>query len=154
MAETVSAIGQALFAHMRFDANATTVDTTPSEAFAKRRGVCQDFSHIMIACLRGIGIPAGYVSGFLCTKPPPGKPRLEGADAMHAWVQAWCGEAAGWVEFDPTNNCLAGGDHIVVAHGRDYGDVAPVKGTMRISGNQKSRQAVDVIPCKDASARG
>jgi transglutaminase-like putative cysteine protease len=122
------------------------VDTPATEAFAKQRGVCQDFSHIMIACLRGIGIPAGYVSGFLRTLPPPGKPKLEGADAMHAWVHAWCGDAAGWVEFDPTNDCFVGADHIVVARGRDYSDVAPIKGAMRIAGDQKSRQAVDVIP--------
>lgn len=146
VAEVVMAVGSGLFRHMRFDPTATKVDTPAAEAFAKGRGVCQDFSHIMIACLRGIGIPAGYVSGYLRTLPPPGKPRLEGADAMHAWVRAWCGQATGWIEFDPTNNCFAGGDHIVVAHGRDYSDVAPIKGTMRIAGGQKSRQAVDVIP--------
>ena len=146
VAQAVQAVGSALFRHMRFDATATTVDTPTAEAFAKRRGVCQDFSHIMITCLRGIGVPAGYVSGFLRTLPPPGKPRLEGADAMHAWVRAWCGPRLGWVEFDPTNNRFAGGDHIVVAYGRDYSDVAPIKGTMRIAGGQKSHQAVDVIP--------
>ncbi|GLS86025.1 transglutaminase [Cypionkella aquatica] len=146
VAEAVVAVGSALYRHMRFDAKATTVDTPATEAFAKRQGVCQDFSHIMIACLRGIGLPAGYVSGFLRTLPPPGKPRLEGADAMHAWVRAWCGPDAGWIEFDPTNNKLASEDHIVVAYGRDYSDVSPIKGTMRISGGQKSEQAVDVIP--------
>ena len=146
VAEAIVAIGSALYRHMKFDPKATTVDTPATEAFAKRQGVCQDFSHIMIACLRGIGIPAGYVSGFLRTLPPPGKPRLEGADAMHAWVRAWCGAEAGWIEFDPTNDKLAGEDHIVVAYGRDYGDVAPIKGIMRISGGQKSEQAVDVIP--------
>jgi transglutaminase-like putative cysteine protease len=92
VAEAVEAIGRALFKHMRFDPNATTVDTLAAEAFAKGRGVCQDFSHIMISALRGIGVPAGYVSGFLRTLPPPGKARLEGADAMHAWVRAWCGD--------------------------------------------------------------
>lgn len=146
VADTVLAVGQALHDHMEFDAAATTVDTPAAEAFAQARGVCQDFSHIMIAGLRGIGIPAGYVSGFLRTQPPPGKPRLEGADAMHAWVRAWCGPALGWLEFDPTNACYCGQDHIVVARGRDYADVAPIKGTMRISGSQKSSQAVDVIP--------
>jgi transglutaminase-like putative cysteine protease len=146
VADAVVALGQAIYAEMTFDADATTVDTPASEAFAARKGVCQDFSHIMIACLRGIGVPAGYVSGFLRTIPPPGKPRLEGADAMHAWVRAWCGSQAGWMEFDPTNNKLASEDHIVVARGRDYSDVAPVKGIMRIAGGQKSEQAVDVIP--------
>ena len=142
----VRAIGGALHRHMRFDAKATTVDTPASEAFAKRHGVCQDFSHILIGCLRGIGIPAGYVSGFLRTLPPAGKPRLEGADAMHAWVQAWCGAGAGWIEFDPTNDRIAGQDHIVVARGRDYSDVAPVKGMMRSAGRQVTHQAVDVVP--------
>lgn len=145
-AQAVVAVGRAIYHAMTFDAKATTVDTPASEAFAARKGVCQDFSHIMIACLRGVGVPAGYVSGFLRTIPPPGKPRLEGADAMHAWVRAWCGAQAGWIEFDPTNNKLASEDHIVVARGRDYSDVAPVKGIMRIAGGQKSEHAVDVIP--------
>ncbi len=146
VADLVAALGHALHAHMTFDPDATEVDTPATEAFAKRHGVCQDFSHIMIACLRGVGVPAGYVSGFLRTTPPAGKPRLEGADAMHAWVCAWCGPDAGWVEFDPTNDVQAGPDHVVVARGRDYGDVAPIKGALRLSGGQKSKQAVDVIP--------
>lgn len=146
VAEAVIAVGQALHGFMKFDAKATTVDTPAAEAFALRQGVCQDFSHIMIICLRGLGIPAGYVSGFLRTLPPPGKPRLEGADAMHAWVRAWCGPEIGWLEFDPTNNKRADSDHILVACGRDYSDVAPIKGILRGSGRQKSHQAVDVIP--------
>lgn len=142
----VEALGRALNAEMRFDAEATSVDTPPAEAFAHRHGVCQDFAQVMIAGLRGCGIPAAYVSGFLRTVPPPGRPRLEGADAMHAWVRAWCGAAEGWVEFDPTNACFAGLDHITVAAGRDYGDVAPVSGILRIAGGQKTSHAVDVIP--------
>ena len=144
-AQAIIAIGAALRRDMTFDPDATEVDTPASEAFETRRGVCQDFSHIMIACLRGIGIPAGYVSGFLRTTPPPGKTRLEGADAMHAWVRAWCGGQGGWLEYDPTNGVIAGQDHIVVGYGRDYFDVAPVKGVLRASGGQKSAQAVDVI---------
>jgi transglutaminase-like putative cysteine protease len=131
---------------MTFDPKATDVLTEPAEAFARRRGVCQDFSHIMIAALRGLGIPAGYVSGFLRTIPPRGKRRLEGADAMHAWVQAWCGAEMGWVEYDPTNDLAVAADHIVVARGRDYADVAPVTGALRISGPHKSTQKVDVVP--------
>ncbi|TXH80751.1 MAG: transglutaminase family protein [Rhizobium sp.] len=131
-----------------YDPKATTVDTTPKEAFRLKRGVCQDFSHVMIIALRSLGIPAGYVSGFLRTIPPPGKERLEGADAMHAWVRVWCGETAGWVELDPTNNIPAGTDHIVVAYGRDYSDVAPVIGVLKGYGSQKTVQAVDVIPLK------
>lgn len=144
--EVVEAMGHAIYAEMRFDANATDVQTAPSVAFANRHGVCQDFSHVMIAGLRALGIPAGYVSGFIRTLPPPGQPRLEGADAMHAWVSAWCGADVGWIEFDPTNDCRAGLDHIVVAYGRDYTDVSPVKGALRTSGDQQSHQSVDVIP--------
>jgi len=144
--EIVTAVNTALHRDLRYDGDATTVDTPLEEAFAKRRGVCQDFTHIMIACLREIGIPAGYVSGFLRTEPPKGKPRLEGADAMHAWVQAWCGANAGWIEFDPTNAMMAGLDHIVAARGRDYSDVAPVRGVLRTAGSQDISQSVDVIP--------
>ncbi len=142
----VEAIGKALNNDMRFDAEATTVDTPALEAFERRHGVCQDYTHIMIACLRSIGIPAGYVSGFLRTIPPEGKPRLEGADAMHAWVRAWCGFEAGWIEYDPTNALRVGQDHIVVARGRDYGDAAPVKGVLRTSGGQTTDHKVDVVP--------
>lgn len=144
--QAVETVGRALYSEMRFDATATDVATPAAEAFAKRHGVCQDFTHIMISCLRGLGIPAGYVSGFLRTDPPPGEPRLEGADAMHAWVRAWVGVELGWVEYDPTNAQFAGADYITVAHGRDYDDVAPVRGALRGSGGQDSSQAVDVIP--------
>ncbi|MDZ4093841.1 MAG: transglutaminase family protein [Paracoccaceae bacterium] len=146
VAEAVLAVGGTLHRDMRFDPAATTVDTPAAEAFANRSGVCQDFSHVMICCLRGVGIPAAYVSGFLRTTPPPGQARLEGADAMHAWVRAWCGPQLGWLEHDPTNNCLVGQNHVVVAYGRDYSDVAPVKGMVRGSGGQASQQAVDMIP--------
>ncbi|MDX5401890.1 MAG: transglutaminase family protein [Rhodobacterales bacterium] len=146
VAQAVMTLGAALHRDIRFDARATTVDTPLAEAFANRRGVCQDMSHIMIGALRSLGIPAGYVSGFLRTSPPPGRPRLEGADAMHAWVRAWCGPQTGWLEYDPTNDCVAGSNHIEVARGRDYADVAPVKGMLRVAGGQTSRQAVDVIP--------
>lgn len=144
--QAVQAVGRALHGEMAFDAEATDARTPTAEAFAQRRGVCQDFSHVMIACLRGLGIPAGYVSGFLRTLPPPGQPRLEGADAMHAWVRAWCGADMGWVEFDPTNDTFARDDHIVVAYGRDYADVAPVRGTLRSTGGQHTEHAVDVVP--------
>jgi transglutaminase-like putative cysteine protease len=141
----VEALGLALNDVMTFDADATTVDTPPAEAFALRTGVCQDFAQVMIAGLRGIGVPAGYVSGFLRTVPPPGKARLEGADAMHAWVMAWCGRGVGWVDYDPTNACFVTDQHITIGHGRDYGDVSPVAGILRIAGGQTSHQAVDVI---------
>ncbi|MEC3860729.1 transglutaminase family protein [Mesobacterium sp. TK19101] len=151
-AQAVAAIGHALYSEMTFDAEATDVHTPPAEAFANRHGVCQDFTHIMIACLRGIGIPAGYVSGFLRTLPPPGQPRLEGADAMHAWVRAWCGREAGWIEFDPTNDVFVAQDHIVIGFGRDYFDVAPVRGMMRTAGGQASHHSVDVVPAEPEPA--
>jgi transglutaminase-like putative cysteine protease len=144
--EAVRSIGNMIRRDMRYDPEATAVDTPVIEAFRKRRGVCQDYSHIMIAALRGIGIPAGYVSGFIRTNPPPGKKRLEGADAMHAWVKAWCGNDMGWVEYDPTNGMAAGIDHVVIARGRDYSDIAPVRGIMRSYGEHKSEQSVDVVP--------
>lgn len=128
-----------------YDKEATEVDTAPSDAFRLKRGVCQDFAHVMIAGLRGVGIPAAYVSGFLRTLPPEGKPRLEGADAMHAWVRVWCGQDAGWLEFDPTNAMLAGPDHITIGHGRDYADISPIVGVLRTAGGQDGTQAVDVI---------
>jgi transglutaminase-like putative cysteine protease len=143
--DVVSLIGAAIHCDMRFDPEATSVETPMLEAFAGRHGVCQDFSHIMIACLRGLGIPAGYVSGCLRTIPPPGKARLEGADAMHAWVRAWCGPDMGWVEYDPTNATFTNADHITIARGRDYADVAPIKGIVRIAGSHSSTQKVDVV---------
>lgn len=128
-----------------YDPKATDVQTTPAEAFALRKGVCQDFAHVMIAGLRGVGIPAGYVSGFLRTNPPPGQPRLEGADAMHAWVRVWCGQHMGWVEFDPTNAMIAGPDHISIGHGRDYADISPIVGVLKTHGSHETTQSVDVI---------
>ncbi len=148
--ETVSA---ALHEEITFDSTATDVTTDPAEAFAQRRGVCQDISHIMIAALRGIGVPAGYVSGFLRTEPPEGEERLAGADAMHAWVRAWCGQEVGWIEIDPTNNMRVGADHIAVAVGRDYADVAPVKGSLRSSGFHSTDHSVDVIPVEESWSR-
>lgn len=142
----VRALGSALYRDIRFDAVATTVDTSAADAFRARRGVCQDMSHIMITGLRALGIPAGYVSGFIRTVPPEGMPRLEGADASHAWVRAWCGPENGWVEYDPTNDTFIGADHIVIGFGRDYADVSPVKGVHHSAGGQISKQEVTVIP--------
>ena len=130
----------------KYDPKATVVSTPLSEAFAKRRGVCQDFAHIMIAGLRGLGLPAAYVSGYLRTIPPAGKPRLEGADASHAWVALWCGEEAGWIGLDPTNALYVGNDHISLAVGRDYADISPVSGIVLGSGEQDVVVKVDVVP--------
>ncbi len=130
----------------RYDPKATVVSTPLSEAFAKRHGVCQDFAHIMISGLRGLGLPARYVSGYIRTIPPPGKKRLEGADATHAWVSVWCGATVGWVGLDPTNNIMIGDDHIILAKGRDYADISPVAGIILGSKEQDVDVKVDVIP--------
>jgi transglutaminase-like putative cysteine protease len=129
-----------------YDSDATDVSTPANEAFKARRGVCQDFAHIMISALKGLGLPAGYVSGYLRTIPPPGQPRLEGADATHAWVRLWCGDKDGWIGFDPTNALIVQDDHIILAVGRDYSDVAPIDGIMLGSSHQALKVEVDVIP--------
>lgn len=130
-------------------APASTDLTTPAlTAFHARRGVCQDFAHIMIACLRALGLPARYVSGYLLTEPPPGQPRLLGVDASHAWVSVFC-PVHGWVDFDPTNDLLADTAHAVVATGRDYGDVAPLRGVIQGGGSHRLAVAVSVLPSGD-----
>jgi transglutaminase-like putative cysteine protease len=129
----------------KYDPKATVISTPLNEVFEKRHGVCQDFAHVMIAGLRGLGLPAAYVSGYLRTVPPPGKPRLQGADATHAWVSLWCGEEIGWIDFDPTNDILVENDHIVLAVGRDFSDVSPVDGIIVGSRRQKLAVAVDVL---------
>lgn len=129
-----------------YDPEATEVSTPIREAFAQRHGVCQDFAHIMIAGLRGLGLPAAYVSGYLRTIPPAGQPRLEGADATHAWVMIWCGPETGWIGLDPTNDLIVGDDHIITATGRDYADVSPLDGVLVGPGSQKLDVKVDVIP--------
>jgi len=135
-----------LKADIVYEIGATTVTTTPPMSFALRRGVCQDFAHIMISGLRGIGLPAGYVSGYLRTAPRTGATRLQGADAMHAWVLLWCGAAIGWIGLDPTNAVLAAEDHVTLAIGRDYTDVAPVDGVILGSGGQDMSVSVNVTP--------
>lgn len=129
-----------------FDATATLVDTPPREAFLKRRGVCQDLTQIMITGLRAAGLPAAYASGYIRTIPPPGQERLIGADATHAWVMLWCGPARGWVGVDPTNGIWMASDHVIMAVGRDYAEIAPIDGIVLGSGAQKMDVSVDVAP--------
>jgi transglutaminase-like putative cysteine protease len=129
----------------KYDPKATVISTPLKDVLDQRHGVCQDFAHVMIAGLRGLGLPAAYVSGYLRTIPPPGKPRLQGADATHAWVSLWCGVETGWVGFDPTNDLLVENDHIVLAVGRDFSDVSPVDGIIVGSRKQKLAVAVDVL---------
>ncbi len=133
-----------IHAEFSYDPEATEVSTPLAEAFQRRGGVCQDFAHIMIAGLRGLGLPAAYVSGYLRTIPAPGKPRLEGADASHAWVAVWCGPVFGWLQLDPTNALIVGNDHIVIAIGRDYADISPIHGVILASGKQSLDVSVDV----------
>jgi transglutaminase-like putative cysteine protease len=137
-----------------YDTEATDVRTPVAEAFAQRRGVCQDFAHVMICGLRGVGLSARYVSGYIRTLPAPGQPRLEGVDATHAWVELWCGEAMGWIGLDPTNNLLTGGEHLVLACGRDYWDVAPIDGVLLGAGRQALEVAVDMVEAPDPSPIG
>ena len=133
-------------ADFKYDPKATDISTPLREVFARRGGVCQDFAHLMIAGLRGLGLPAAYVSGYIRTIPPPGTKRLEGADASHAWVSVWCGAEFGWRDLDPTNNLHVGNDHIMLAVGRDYADVSPIDGVIVGSGDQKLTVSVDVLP--------
>ncbi len=132
----------------RYDKNATTTATPLEDVFHNRHGVCQDFAHVQIACLRSLGLAARYVSGYLLTTPPPGQPRLVGADASHAWVSVYC-PGFGWIDVDPTNNLIPLDKHIVLAWGRDYGDVSPIKGVILGGGKQVVTVAVDVIPVKE-----
>ncbi|MDO6416693.1 transglutaminase family protein [Sphingomonas sp. BIUV-7] len=140
------ALARAIMAGFKYDGSATELDTSPAQAFAARRGVCQDFAQIMISGARSAGLAAAYVSGYLRTIPPPGKARLVGADATHAWVILWCGPERGWLGFDPTNACTVGPDHIVAAIGRDYADVAPIDGVFVGRNGQTIDVSVDVEP--------
>lgn len=129
-----------------FDRTATSVSTPLREVMKRRRGVCQDFAHLMIGGLRASGIPARYVSGYLLTDPPPGRPRLIGADASHAWISVWCGEAAEWVDLDPTNDCVVDDEHVTLGWGRDFGDVTPMRGVILGGGEQELEARVTVSP--------
>ncbi len=129
----------------QFDPDATHIGTPLTEVLQTGRGVCQDFAHLMISAVRGMGLPARYVSGYLLTEPPPGQPRLVGADASHAWVSVWC-DQAGWVDVDPTNGKLADQAFITLGWGRDYGDVAPLRGVVWGGGKQQLNVRVTVTP--------
>lgn len=144
--QAASELTHQIFTEFKYDADATQVDTPTRIAFEGRRGVCQDFAHIAVACLRSLGLPARYVSGYLRTHPPEGKPRLVGADESHAWLSVYCGSQLGWVDFDPTNDCAAGGDHVPIAVGRDYSDVVPIKGVFLGGGDPQLSVSVDVAP--------
>lgn len=133
-----------IHADFKYDTGATDVSTPTDRAFQLRAGVCQDFAHIQIACLRSIGLPARYVSGYLRTVPPEGKPAMVGADESHAWLSVYGGDQIGWIGCDPTNACFVGTDHIPICVGRDYGDVSPMRGVVLGGGQTSLKVSVDV----------
>jgi transglutaminase-like putative cysteine protease len=137
-----------IFTEFTFDPTATTVATPLETVLQKRRGVCQDFAHLQIGCLRSLGLPARYVSGYLETAPPPGETKLVGADASHAWLQLYV-PGFSWVDLDPTNNILSGARHITVAWGRDFDDVSPIRGVIGGGGKHSLSVAVDVTPLSE-----
>lgn len=143
--EAVRDLTHRIYTDFAYDKDATHVGTTPEESFRLKGGVCQDFAHVEIACLRSLGIPARYVSGYLRTIPPEGKPRLVGADESHAWLSVYCGPA-GWIDVDPTNDTLCGTDHLTLGWGRDYSDVCPIKGVFIGGGQHSIGVSVDVCP--------
>lgn len=149
--ECVEELTHRIHEEFTYDPRATTVNTPIADVFRKRHGVCQDFAHVQIGCLRALGLAARYVSGYLRTYPPPGKPRLVGADASHAWLSVFCGDA-GWVDVDPTNDVLAATDHITVAWGRDYNDVCPIQGVIVGGGEHQMDVSVDVAPLEEEEA--
>jgi len=136
-------------ADFKYEGGVTDVHTPVDVVLRQRRGVCQDFAHLMISALRSLGLPARYVSGYLLTRPPEGRPRLTGADASHAWVSVWV-PGSGWVDLDPTNDLLPGEQHITVAWGRDYGDVSPINGIVIGGGAHAVKVAVDIAPAAAA----
>ncbi len=142
--EAVLDLTHRIHADFRYDTNATTTATPLRDVLELRRGVCQDFAHLQIGCLRSVGLAARYVSGYLLTAPPPGQPRLVGADASHAWLSVF-GPDAGWIDFDPTNNQIPSDKHITLAWGRDYNDVSPIKGVILGGGQHTVTVSVDVV---------
>lgn len=143
--EAATELMERIFKDFEFNPNATNVATPIREVMEKKKGVCQDFAQIAIACVRSIGLPARYVSGYIETLPPPGKEKLIGTDASHAWFSLYIPKF-GWVDFDPTNNQIPKNQHIIVAYGRDYYDVPPLKGVIFSSGENKMKVAVDIRP--------
>jgi transglutaminase-like putative cysteine protease len=136
-------LNQRIFEDFSYETAATDISTPLAQVMRDRRGVCQDFAHVAVGCLRSMGLAARYVSGYLETQPPPGKPRLVGADASHAWAAAYVGNV-GWLDFDPTNNVLPTTQHVTVAWGRDFSDVSPLKGVVLAGGSHRIIVGVDV----------
>ena len=139
------ALMQRIYREFRYVSGSTTINTTVHEVMNTRQGVCQDFAHVMLSVLRSLGLSARYVSGYMLTDPPPGQPKLMGADASHAWISLWCGENIGWVDFDPTNNQIPDLRYVTVALGRDYADVPPLRGVVHGGSDNTLSVAVTVL---------
>lgn len=148
--EAANELMKRIFTDFKFDPKFSTVATPIDDVMEAKKGVCQDFAQVAIACIRSVGLPARYVSGYIETLPPPGKEKLVGTDASHAWFSVFIPNF-GWVDFDPTNNQIPKNQHIVVAYGRDYFDLPPLKGVIYGSGNSKMEVSVDIRPAETLS---
>jgi len=146
--EAVADLTHRIFGSLVYDTEATEASTPLTDVIRQRRGVCQDFAHFQIGCLRAMGLPARYVSGYLSTTPPAQGPRLVGCDASHAWISTYL-PSVGWVDFDPVNDLMPEERHVTVAYGRDYGDVTPIRGVLVGGGRHIVHVSVDVAPLAD-----
>jgi transglutaminase-like putative cysteine protease len=147
--EAVKDLTHRIFSEFEYKGGISDVSTPVGAVLEMRQGVCQDFAHLELACLRSLGLAARYVSGYLLTYPPDGQPKLQGADASHAWISVWTGDR--WVDFDPTNDLVPSHEHITLAWGRDYGDVSPINGFVIGGGEHRISVAVDVHPMEAES---
>jgi transglutaminase-like putative cysteine protease len=147
--EALCDLNDRIYHEFRFRSGVTTISTPVTQVMKRREGVCQDFTHLMVSALRGLGLPARYNSGYIRTKPPPGQKRRQGSDQSHAWVGAWLGPEHGWVDLDPTNGIVVHEEHVLLGWGRDYGDVSPVQGIILGGGSHHLKVAVDLEPDED-----
>jgi transglutaminase-like putative cysteine protease len=147
--EALIELNDRIYNEFRFRSGVTTISTPVSQVMARREGVCQDFSHVMISALRGLGLPARYTSGYIRTRPPPGQPRRQGSDQSHAWIGCWMGPEHGWIELDPTNGIVVKDEHVLLGWGRDYIDVSPVRGVILGGGNHSLSVSVDLEPVSE-----
>ncbi|KAA2212818.1 transglutaminase family protein [Pseudoroseomonas oryzae] len=148
--EGLLALNARIFRDFRFRSGATSISTPVSEVLARREGVCQDFTHLMLCGLRGLGLPARYMSGYIRTRPPPGQQRRIGADQSHAWVSAWVGGDRGWVDLDPTNDVIVSTEHVALGWGRDFSDISPLRGIILGGGRHSLHVGVDLRPAAEA----
>lgn len=139
-------LNERMFRDFKFRSGVTTISTPIAHVLERREGVCQDFTHLMLSALRGLGLPARYISGYIRTRPPPGEPRRRGADQSHAWVGGWLGPDHGWIGLDPTNGVIVACEHVVLAIGRDFSDISPLRGMILGGGQHRLRVGVDLEP--------